>query len=287
MIGKGKAISHTKASIEYGWNQEKDADIVFKQNLAGENPLEITEEFKIIQSQNVVCERNTLSFVLSPTVEDGQKLDTNGLAKITEAFIKDLKLENHQAIAFVHNDKKHKHIHLYVNRIDFNGKAFNDSFIGKKSQKAAERVAIKLKLKTVKQVQELKLTKLKSIRNEMKQKHDYCLESFKPMSFQDYVDKMKKLDIKVVPVINKSNQLQGFRYKYKNVNLKGSEIHRNLSINKVAPKLQFNKNFKENYLLKSGIQLSGKVVSLSANIIGKIALSIAKKVITKSITHGI
>ena len=286
MIGKGKAISHTKISIEYGWDQEKDAEIVFKQNLAGETPLEITKEFKIIQSMNEKCERNTFSFILSPTIEDGQKLDINGLARITDEFIKDLKLENHQAIAFVHNDKAHKHIHLYVNRIDFNGKAFNDSFIGKKTQKAAERVAIKLKLQTVKQVQELKLTKLKSIRNEMKQKHDYCLENLKPTSFQDYVDKMKKLDINVVPVINKSNQLQGFRYEYKNVNLKGSEVHRNLSINKVAPKLQFNKNFKQNYLLKSGIPLSGSVVTLSANIIGKIALSLAKKVITKSITHG-
>jgi hypothetical protein len=286
MIGKGKAISHTKISIEYGWDQEKDAEIVFKQNLAGETPLEITKEFKIIQSMNEKCERNTFSFIVSPTVEDGQKLDINGLTKITDEFIKDLKLENHQAIAFVHNDKAHKHIHLYVNRIDFNGKAFNDSFIGKKTQKAAERVAIKLKLQTVKQVQELKLTKLKSIRNEMKQKHDYCLENLKPTSFQDYVDKMKKLNINVVPVINKSNQLQGFRYKYKNVNLKGSEVHRNLSINKVAPKLQFNKNFKQNYLLKSGIPLSGSVVTLSANIIGKIALSLAKKVITKSITHG-
>lgn len=168
MIGKGKAISHTKISIEYGWDKEKDAEIVFKQNLAGETPLEITKEFKVIQSMNEKCERNTFSFIVSPTVEDGQKLDIDGLTKITDEFIKDLKLENHQAIAFVHNDKEHKHIHLYVNRIDFNGKAFNDSFIGKKSQKAAERVALKLKLQTVKQVRELKLTKLKTIRNETK-----------------------------------------------------------------------------------------------------------------------
>ncbi|GFD77093.1 hypothetical protein KUL113_65130 [Tenacibaculum sp. KUL113] len=52
MIGKGKAISHTKASIEYGWNQEKDAEIVYKQNLASETPKEITEEFKIIQKSS-------------------------------------------------------------------------------------------------------------------------------------------------------------------------------------------------------------------------------------------
>lgn len=52
MTGKGKSISHTKASISYGWNQEKDAEIIHSQHLAGENPKEITEEFKIIQSQN-------------------------------------------------------------------------------------------------------------------------------------------------------------------------------------------------------------------------------------------
>ena len=42
MIGKGKSISHTKASISYGWNNEKDAEIVFRQNLLGETPLDLT-----------------------------------------------------------------------------------------------------------------------------------------------------------------------------------------------------------------------------------------------------
>jgi len=286
MIGKGKAISHTKASIEYGWNQEKDAKIIYKQNLIGENPSEITGEFKMIQSQNENCERNTFSFVLSPTVEDGQKLDIHGLTKIADEFIEDLNLGDRQAIAFVHNDQNHKHIHLYVNRIDFDGVAYKDNFIGKRAQKAAERVAIKLKLQTVKQVQEKKLESIKSIRNEIKQKHENCLNNLKPTSFQDYVDKMKKSGIEVVPVVSKSNQLQGFRYKYKNVSLKGSEVHRELSINKVAPKLQFDQNFKRNYQLKSGIQLSGKIVSLPINLVSNIILSLAKQIIKSSIKHS-
>lgn len=33
-----------------------------------------------------------------------------------------------------YQDKDHKHIHLYVNRIDFKGVSYNDSFIGKRSQ---------------------------------------------------------------------------------------------------------------------------------------------------------
>ena len=34
MIGKGHSISSTKASIAYGWNQEKDAEVVLKEYLA-------------------------------------------------------------------------------------------------------------------------------------------------------------------------------------------------------------------------------------------------------------
>ena len=48
MIGKGKAISHTLASMSYGWNQEKEALVVFKQELAGDTPKEITREFKAV-----------------------------------------------------------------------------------------------------------------------------------------------------------------------------------------------------------------------------------------------
>ncbi|CAM1361368.1 conserved protein of unknown function [Tenacibaculum soleae] len=234
MIGKGKAISHTKASIEYGWNQEKDAEIVFKQQLAGETPKEVTEEFKIIQSMNDNCERNTFSFVISPTIEDGQKLNSKDLNKITSEFIKDLKLENHQAIAFIHNDKDHKHIHLYVNRIDFNGKAYNDSFIGKRSQKTAERVAEKLNLQTVKVVKEQRLENLKDIRKHIQNKHEIAFNTYHPNNYKNYLKEMEKLNIKVHPVINKSsNKLQGFRYQFKNVNLKGSEVHRSMSINKL------------------------------------------------------
>jgi len=273
MIGKGKALSHTKASIAYGWNQEKDAGIVLKQNLAGETPKEVTEEFKIIQSMNEKCKRNTFSFVLSPTIEDGKKLSIKGLNIITKEFITDLKLENHQAIAFVHNDKEHKHIHLYVNRINFNGNACNDSFIGKRSQKAAERVAAKLNLKTVKQVQIEKLNGLKLLRKEIYDQHIKCLKLNKPSSFQDYIDLMAYQKIAVKPAINKNNQLQGFRYLYKGVNLKGSEVHRSMSINKLGLQINFKNTFKKEYVTNEGIKLSNKIIQLPTNLITSISES--------------
>ncbi len=229
MIGKGKSISHTKASLMYGMNQEKDTEVIFKQNLMGDSASELTQEFKLIQSENHNCNKNTLSFVLSPTIEDGQKLNSNHLNQITNEFMKNMNLGNRQAIAFVHNDKDHKHIHLYVNRINFNGNAYNDSFIGKKTHKAAEKVAKKFNLKTVKQVQQEKLNELKVIRKKVYDKHLSSINDTKCRNLNDYINIMKSNDITVLPVINKKQELQGFRFEYKSIDLKGSDVNRSMS----------------------------------------------------------
>ena len=185
MIGKGHAISSTRASIAYGWNQEKEAEVVLKEYLAGDSPSEITEEFKIIQSQNERCINNTLSFVVSPTIDDGKYLSTGDLGKVAKEFLKEMNLNNHQAIGFVHRDKKHIHIHIYTNRISLTGEVYKDSFIGKRSQLAADNVARQFGLTRVREVQQEKLQELKQHRKEVQTIHDKVLHS-RPKSMDEY-----------------------------------------------------------------------------------------------------
>ncbi|XMO88041.1 relaxase/mobilization nuclease domain-containing protein [Algibacter sp. AS12] len=237
MIGKGKSISHTRASMSYGWNQEKDAEIILKEFLHGDSPAEITKEFKMLQDQNYHCTKNTLSFVISPTIKDGKKLNKKELQAITKRFIHEMKLGERQAIAFIHQDKDHKHIHLYVNRIDFKGVAYNDSFIGKRSQLAAEKVAEHMGLTTVKQVQFEKEFNLKEIRTEIKRRHDLTMKQFKPKSFDDYIKAMQVNSVKVIPTINNQKKLQGFRFEFDGHNLKGSEVHRNMSVGNIGKQI--------------------------------------------------
>ncbi|WP_036385301.1 relaxase/mobilization nuclease domain-containing protein [Muricauda sp. MAR_2010_75] len=287
MIGKGRSISHTRASIGYGWNQEKNAEIIHSQHLAGQTPKEITDEFKIIQQQNMRCKNNTLSFVLSPTIEDGKELNQKKLKELTQRFIKRMNLKNNQAIAFVHRDKLHTHIHLYVNRIGFDGRAYNDSFIGKRSQLAAQEVAKKMGLTTVKEVQQEKLNEIKRIRSEIKRIHEKVMEEKRPKDFGQYIKYMKQKEVKVIPYINKSNKLQGFRYEYKGHNLKGSEVHRSMSINNLAA--QLSKNNEKGILIKgsNAVQLMGKTVELSASIAMHLAKIVIKKTIKKALETGI
>lgn len=285
MIGKGKSISHTRASMAYGWNQEKDAEIILKEFLHGDSPSEITKEFKMLQDQNYHCNKNTLSFVISPTIEDGKKLDKTKLQEITKQFIYEMKLGERQAIAFVHQDKDHKHIHLYVNRIDFKGVAYNDSFIGKRSQLAAEKVAEHMGLTTVKQVQFEKEFNLREIRTEIKRRHDLTMKQFKPKSFDDYLKAMEANGVKVIPTINNQKKLQGFRFEFDGHNLKGSEVHRNMSLGNIGKQIsgiQGKSILKENSI---SVKLAGKVVDLTPSLALKITKFIIKKVIQKGMSY--
>ena len=285
MIGKGKSISHTGASMEYGWNQEKDAEIVFQQHLYGESPKEITKEFKLLQDQNYNCRKNTLSFVISPTIKDGKKLASNDLNKIAKKFMKELNLGERQAIAFVHQDKEHKHIHLYVNRIDFKGVAYNDSFIGKRSQLAAEKVAESMQLTTVKQVQFEKEFNLRELRAEIKRRHDLSMKQFSPTSYDQYVKAMQTNGVKVIPTMNNQNKLQGFRFEFDGHNLKGSEIHRNMSAGNIGKQIAIAPGGKIFKGKNQQINLLEKIIDLSPNLALKITKTIIKKTIQKGIGY--
>ncbi len=288
MIGKGKSISHTGASMAYGWNQEKNAEIIYSQHITGENPKKITKEFEMVQSQNCRCENNTLSFVLSPTIEDGKTLSKEQLGEITQKFIQQMELQERQAVAFVHRDKEHLHIHAYVNRIGFDGRAYKDNYIGKRSQYAAEQVAKDMGLTTVRDVQQVKQEALQTARQKIRDIHKEVMQQYKPKNFEQYIKHMKQKEVKVIPSINKSNKLQGFRFQYKGLNMKGSEVDRSMSGGKLA--IEISKNSGKELLHEKGkeigVKLMGKVIELSGNMAASVAKNIAKKVIKKAINTG-
>jgi|SRR5680860_182579 len=286
MIGLGKSISHTGASMGYGWDQEKEAEVVYRQYLSGDNPKEITQEFKIIQLQNHKCEKNTLSFVLSPTIEDGREMKEKELREITERFVKEMRLQERQAIAFVHRNMSHIHIHLYVNRINFQGKAYKDNYIGKRSQLAAEKVARQLGLTTVREVQQQKLDRVKDIRAEIKQIHEKVVTEMKPKDFDQYIKFMKQNIVEVIPSINKQNRLQGFRFEYKGESLKGSDIHRSMSMGRIAEQIGLDRAVAQKIAKDNTMNLLGKPVGISPNLAATLAKKAIKLAVKKSIGLG-
>lgn len=103
--------------------------------------------------QNSRLKNPYLSLIISPEIDLPNKV----LKTIVDDTLKEMKLDNHQMIAITHTElrgdegkkKPIKHIHLLINRVDYDGKTFNDKYIGLKGIQAISKVAIKHNLRDV------------------------------------------------------------------------------------------------------------------------------------------
>jgi len=142
-------------------------------------------------------------------------------------------------------------------------------------------------LTTVREVQQQKLDKVKEVRQEIKQIHEKVITEIKPKDFDQYIKYMKQREVEVIPNINKSNRLQGFRFEYKGHNLKGSDVHRSMSMGRIAERIGFDKSVTQKTTKENILNLLGKRVGVSPNLAATIAKKAIKLVIKKSIDIGI
>lgn len=140
MIGKAASIAHGAEAMDYALEKE-NAEVIDKHYVVGDTSKEIKQEFKITQDLNQRAKNKDISIVLSPEPADGKTLTNKDYRAIADDYLKKMNLQDHQSLVVKHTDKAHTHLHIYVNRIDNNGKAYNDSYISKKTQNIADEIA--------------------------------------------------------------------------------------------------------------------------------------------------
>lgn len=239
MIAKAKTCIGGTALFNYVVNPNKGYELV-RNNLSGETPKDMFQTMQILQNQNSRCKNNTISVVISPTIEDSKKMTDQDLNNLVHDFLVGLKLDpkNAQYIAFVHTEKEHKHIHILVNRIDENGKALKDNYIGFQAQHIAHEIALKYGWTSIRQENENKKEQVKAnqkqVAQEIKKAHYFVLKEH-PKNLQQYIDMMRMHQIEVKPSVNKQGNIQGYRFIHlpTNTNLKASEVDRNLKLNEL------------------------------------------------------
>ncbi len=284
MVGKGKAIGHGSAGIDYALGKDQ-AEVIDKNYIVGNNGNEIKKEFQIYQDLNQRCKNNEYSFVLSPQVKDGKALTNDQWKELSQEFLKRMNLDKHQSITIKHTPidtttgkEKHQHLHIFVNRIDHNGVAHKDNFIGKKAQNIADQLAQERGMERAKEIQKSNILNKeldKDTKKEIFKIHSNIIQNHKPKDFQQYCDLMKSNKVNVQPTINKAGKLQGFRLEYQGLNFKASEVHRSMTLSRMnlaTSTPQLHKPLKP-------IALTGKALDIS--------LSVAKTITEKVISYGL
>ena len=228
MISKAKSIKGSVASVSYIQNDEGEAYELIREGIASDKPSDILKEFRMMQQCNTRCDNNMISMVISPSSE--KKFNNTELKEILQQHLKELKLDKNQYLATVHMSTGKPHIHVLVNRIDYEGKAVSDQFISKRSQKISERVAKDRGLLTAKEWTKINDQTLSPVKEEIKQAHSFAKNN--SQSYEQYKELMQNRGVKVVDTINKSGELQGFKVTHKSSDLtfKASKVGKNVGV---------------------------------------------------------
>lgn len=239
MISLAKATKGSTQAIDYIMNDKGQAVELDRNLVMGENGQDILSEFREVQSLNTRCQNNTYTIVLSPDPSQNN-FNYDELRELARDHMKNLGLENHQYIAYVHNSTDEQHVHIIANRISLEGKAHSDNMIHKKAHQSAEKLAKERGLYTAKEVSSMKREMTADLRKEMRKTYTQCrnkstsMEQFKNLMF----DKGYKVNLSVT----KQGKVQGFRIEDRQTgqSFKASEVGKDVRL------ADLDKKFKEN-----------------------------------------
>ncbi|HCC95686.1 relaxase/mobilization nuclease domain-containing protein [Empedobacter falsenii] len=147
MIGIGRTTKGSIKAIAYASREEKGEQKAFateisRNGIVGENARAIYQELMAVAHQNHRVDKPFYNVVLSPSAENTLKWSLEDWEKLVNDFLEKKALSSNQHIAYLHQDTDTSHLHLIVNRIDFNGEnRVNQRFIGKQTSAVANELA--------------------------------------------------------------------------------------------------------------------------------------------------
>jgi len=225
MVSKAKSIRGSSQSIDYILNDKGQAIELDRNGLVGTNGKEILSELRMVQEENKTCHNNTMTIVLSPDSKQGN-YSQEELKTFLHEHLENLGLKDHQWIATVHNSTDDKHIHIIANRVDFKGKAINDSFISRKAQESAEKIAKGHGYATAKEVSFDRTVRTKELKTEICNTMIQC--KAKSNTFSEFCSQMKECGFEVKPSYNSKRIMFGMRVDAQGESFKLSEINRKI-----------------------------------------------------------
>lgn len=275
MVSKATATKGSSQAFDYLLDDKGHAQELDRNLITGENGQELLAEFREVQAMNTNCTNNTYSIVLSPSNE--RSFTNDELKELGREHLRNLgfDLENTQYLMTVHRSTDQPHVHILANRIDMQGNAHKDNFIGKRAQRSAEQIAERLGLTTARDIQKNKELSfepnIKAIRKEIQQAFNQAKQE---PDFASFCSKMKAQGVEVREIHNSGGKLQGLRYVHSKtgIDLKASEV---------------GKEFGAKTLVQKGMPF--KDVPLDINLskfVVKKGVEMAKEAVKKNISRG-
>jgi len=250
MISKIITGKSFKRLCEYLCKDHDRATIIGAEGVREYDYKLMAEDFALQASQNPNIKSPTLHMILS--YYPGEVIANEKMVEIAKEYLEELGIKDTQVVIVRHDDRKHPHTHIVVNRVGNDGKTIKDNWIGLKGKKAAQQLTRKhgLKLsekKTLELVNLERLNKYEATRYEIYQVVKDLLSKCKNLDELKEQLQKNRIDL-VYKYKGQTNQVQGISFKRGEFRYKGSEVDRDFSYGKLI------KYFIQSQTQKQGLQ---------------------------------
>lgn len=240
MILKAKSIQHIRNSVTYVLKDEKLHIPLLSDGVDTSNVASIIGDFALFQNENV--KNGFVSLVISPP--NATELKMEAFHELLKSTLKELQLTNRQYFSVLHMNTANPHIHVLLNRVDYNNKTWNDHHVAWKCMDASKKVANELGLPSAHQIMQEQNKLRKSIRELLRD----ALGS--SMNLTECLYNLNKNGIEVEFQPKKNGSI-GSILTFQNARFKASEIDRSFTFELKENKIVASDKLKAKFGTKS------------------------------------
>lgn len=211
----------------------KKGSLAIDSNMTGKTPKVLATEYEVVHKVHPKLRQAALHVSISAAT--GEKLTDDQWRELAKRFMDGMGLDNNQYFITRHTNTEHEHIHILVNRIQFDGRVTDASWDYLRCQKIMRELERDFGLQAVpssrdvgrkeltwREVEFCLRTGIPSQRMQLQELCDAAAMDCK--SFSQYQARLEAMGVELVPFIqNEGATLRGICYRLDEVIFKGRE----------------------------------------------------------------
>jgi len=228
--------------VNYILDQKKGTELLNSEGLRLKNKDTIIESFRQQVELNGRVSKPVYHISLSFSAKDKELLSNELMADIAKQYMDRMDICDTQFLIVRHFDKEHPHIHLVINRVDYQGKTISDRNDRIRSEKICKELTRKHGLYFAKGKEQVKVNRLHEPDKTKYEIYDALKKHIGKCS--DWSELVKRLRQEGIQVDFKTKgntmEVQGVRFTKGGLTFNGSKIDRQFSFSKIDACLQKN-----------------------------------------------
>ncbi|OKL39993.1 relaxase/mobilization nuclease domain-containing protein [Pontibacter flavimaris] len=242
MIGKvivGKSFSGCARYVV----QKPGAEVLVAEGIRTETVSAMVADFNLQRRLRPELEKAVGHIALNWSAQDMAKLTPTIMAERAKEYLERMQIRNTQYLIVQHQDRRHPHLHIIYNRVDYEGKTISDKFQHRRNAKVCREMTVQHGYYLAPDKGQVKRERLKGADKVKYELHDAVKEALR--SAQSWYELEHLLKAKGISISYKyrrgTEQVQGVSFHVGELSFKGSAVDRSLSYGNITRQLEQNK----------------------------------------------